>query len=65
MKDGKRHMNFNEFLTYKVAKQYHKLEECIDQVKDNEMPLESYTAIHKNAKLSEEEKNTLINWCVL
>ncbi|MGL1446729.1 heme-binding domain-containing protein, partial [Vibrio parahaemolyticus] len=40
IKDGKRHMNFNEFLTYKVAKQYHKLEECIDQVKDNEMPLE-------------------------
>lgn len=65
IKDGKRHMNFNEFSTYKVARQYHKLEECIDQVKDSEMPLESYTAIHKNANLSEEEKNTLINWCVL
>lgn len=65
IKDGKRHMNFNEFSTYKVARQYHKLEECIDQVKDSEMPLESYTAIHKNANLSEEEKNTLINWCGL
>jgi hypothetical protein len=65
VKDGKKHMNFNEFASYRVAKQYHKLEECIDEVKDNAMPLESYTAIHKNAKLTEEEKTVLINWCTM
>lgn len=64
VKDGKRHLNFDEFATYRVAKQYHKLEECIDEVKDGAMPLESYTAIHKEALLTEAEKNTLINWCI-
>ncbi len=60
--DGKRHMNFNEFNKYRIAKQYKKLEECIDEVKEGEMPLESYTMIHKNAILTEEEKTTLTNW---
>jgi hypothetical protein len=62
--DGKRHLNFNEFNKYRVAKQYKKLEECIDEVKDGEMPLESYTIIHKNAILTEAEKITLTNWCL-
>jgi hypothetical protein len=62
--DGKRHLNFNEFNKYRIAKQYKKLEECIDEVKDGEMPLESYTIIHKNAILTEAEKITLTNWCL-
>lgn len=61
--DGKRHFNFNEFASYRIAKQNHKLEELIEQVKEGEMPMESYTLIHQNAKLSETEKNTLVQWC--
>jgi hypothetical protein len=61
--DGKRHMNFNEFNSYQIAKQYKKLDECIEQVKEGEMPLESYTWIHKEAKLSEIEKQKLFDWC--
>jgi hypothetical protein len=61
--DGKRHMNFNEFNSYQIAKQYKKLDECIEQVKEGEMPLESYTWIHKEAKLNEIEKQKLFDWC--
>jgi hypothetical protein len=39
--DGKRHMNFNEFNSYQIAKQYKKLDECIEQVKEGEMPLQN------------------------
>lgn len=63
VKDGKRHLNFDEFSGYRVAKQYKTLEECIEQVKQGEMPLESYTWIHKSAILTETEKQTLYNWC--
>ena len=63
VKDGKRHFNFNDFASYKIAKQNHKLEEVIEQIKENEMPLYSYTLIHKEAKLTDAEKATLINWC--
>ena len=30
--DGKRHFNFNEFASYRLAKQNHKLEEVIEQI---------------------------------
>jgi hypothetical protein len=56
-------MNFNEFASYRIAKQNHKLEEVIEQVKEGEMPLPSYTLIHSKAKLTEAEKATLTQWC--
>jgi hypothetical protein len=62
VKDGRRHMNFNEFATYRVAKQYKKLEECIDEVKDGAMPLSSYTILHKDAVLTDAEKQTFFAW---
>lgn len=61
--DGKKHFNFNDFASYRIAKQNHKLEEVIEQIKEDEMPLYSYTLIHKDAKLTDAEKATLINWC--
>jgi len=63
VKDGKRHFNFNDFASYKIAKQNHKLEEVIEQIKEGEMPLYSYTLIHKEARLTDAEKETLTNWC--
>lgn len=63
VKDGKKHFNLNEFSGYRIARQYKKLEECIEQVKEGEMPLESYTVIHSEARLTDAEKQTLYNWC--
>jgi len=62
VKDGKRHFNFNEFASYRIAKQNHKLEEVIEQIKEGEMPLYSYTVIHKEARLTDAEKTTLMDW---
>lgn len=63
IKDGKKHFNFDEFTTYRVARQYKKLEECISEIKEGEMPIESYTLIHKNAILTDAEKEVLFTWC--
>jgi len=60
--EGKRELNFDEFATYNLRRQYHKLEEVMKQVKDNEMPISSYTWIHKDAILTTAEQNGLINW---
>ena len=38
------------------------MEEIIDQVKEDEMPLSSFTIIHKDAKLSQEQKLELSSW---
>jgi len=62
--DGKRHLNFSEFTKLPIAIQNHKLEEVMDEVKDHKMPLDSYTylGLHKEANLSEDQRETLINW---
>lgn len=62
IQEGKGELNFNEFGTYSLRKQYHKLEEMADQVKKGEMPMGSYTLIHTDARLTDKEKATLTDW---
>lgn len=62
IKEGKRELNFSEFATYAPKRQYRKLEELVKQVKEKEMPLSSYTWIHKDARLSEDERQILYKW---
>ena len=60
--EGKRELNFDEFTTYNLRRQYHKLEEIAEEVKEGAMPLNSYTWIHKDAILTAGEKDSLVNW---
>lgn len=62
IKDGKKHINYDEYTNKSLRNQYHKMEETIEMVKEGKMPLNSYTWVHKDAKLTSEEKNKLINW---
>jgi hypothetical protein len=62
IKEGKKEINFSEFASYRIGRQYRKLDEVNKQVKEDEMPLESYLWIHKYAKLSLEQKLTLATW---
>ena len=60
--NGKKELNFTEFRSYATRRQQSKLKAIADQVKDDEMPLASYRFIHKNSRLSKEEKTILITW---
>lgn len=60
--EGSHHLNFSEWGTYSSRKQDHKLEECVEMVEENEMPMSSYTLMHGNAKLSEQQKKQLTDW---
>jgi Haem-binding domain len=62
VQEGKKELNFSEFATYRIGRQYRKLEEINAEVKENKMPLESYTLIHGNAKLNEQQKLSIANW---
>jgi hypothetical protein len=62
IEEGKDELNFSEFNNYKMRRKTHKLKEVIEQVKEEEMPMSSYTLIHKNAELSETQKSALIKW---
>lgn len=60
--EAKHELNFDEFATYSPRRQYNKLKETEELLNENEMPLASYTFIHRDAVLSAEQKQTLINW---
>ena len=64
-KERKKEINFNEFASYKIAKQYRKLEEIINQVEMDEMTIESYTLDHGGAKLNVTQKSMIINWATV
>lgn len=62
VEEGKEELNFSEFKSMKQKGQLHKLHETIEMIEDNKMPLESYTWIHSDAKLTPEEKELVIEW---
>lgn len=62
IKTGKAMLNFSQFGDLYNRKQQSKLQGIINQVKDGEMPITSYTLIHKNAILTTEQKTILLNW---
>jgi hypothetical protein len=59
---GKAELNFSEFGSYSVRKQKSKLRSMVSQVEKDEMPLTSYTFIHREARLSLENKKMLIDY---
>jgi hypothetical protein len=62
VEDGKKHLNFDDFLNYPAYRQFHKLEEIDEMITEDEMPLSSYTIIHRDANLDESQKKQLIQW---
>lgn len=62
IKEGKAELNFNEWDDYSNRRKNSKLKSIINQIENGEMPLDSYTLIHGNAKLSKSEKKSLIEF---
>lgn len=60
--EGREELNFSEFGTYKAKRQAHKMEECAELIEKDEMPLSSYTIIHKDAVLDASQKELLISY---
>jgi hypothetical protein len=60
--DGKKHFNLDEFTTYSLKRQDHKLEEMIESQEEGWMPLYAYTFIHRDADLDNAERQILIDW---
>lgn len=62
IEEAKEHLNFSEWDTYSNRKKEHKLEELAEEVEEKEMPLNSYTWTHKEAKLTITQIEALEQW---
>ena len=62
IKEGKAELNFNEWDSLSNRRKKSKLQSIIKQIESGEMPLDSYTLIHKDAAFTNAEAEELINW---
>lgn len=62
IREGKSELNFDEFGDYSPRRQKSKIKAIAESIKDETMPLPSYTLVHRSAKLSENDKKLLIQW---
>jgi len=60
--NGVKHLNFSTWGTYEAGKMDHKLEECIEMVEKGEMPLKSFTWMHPEAKLTDNQREKLVSF---
>ncbi|MBU2950033.1 heme-binding domain-containing protein [Tamlana agarivorans] len=65
VKDGKKHFNFSDWVDNSTKRKDHKFDELIEMVEEKEMPLNSYTWTHTEAKLSNEQIEAVIEWAKL
>ncbi|MCK7589923.1 heme-binding domain-containing protein [Subsaxibacter sp. CAU 1640] len=62
IEDGKKHFNISNWNDNSIKRKDHKFDELIEMVEEREMPLPSYTWGHPEAKLSDEQIKSVIDW---
>lgn len=62
VEEGREHLNLSEWGALDASGQDHKLEELAEYVENREMPLPSYTWLHGEARLTDEERRALVDW---
>ena len=62
VEEGRSELNFSTWDSYPADRLDHKMEELEEEVREGEMPLEIYVPLHPEARLSEAERDVLIQW---
>lgn len=60
--EGKEHLNFSDWAKYNEDQKSHIIKDLEGELMDKKMPLKSYLIIHENAKLTESQYKTLLDW---
>ncbi|WP_343328713.1 heme-binding domain-containing protein [Polaribacter staleyi] len=62
VKEGKKHLNFSAWSTYSLKKKEHKMDELYEEVEEKKMPLDSYTWMHGDANLTQDQIDAVVAW---
>jgi hypothetical protein len=60
--EGRENLNFSEWNSYPLADRAEMIEEITEVINEKEMPLLSYWLIHWDAKLTDAERKTLVDF---
>ena len=59
---ARQNLNYSEWRQYNEEDKPHGLEEMAEEVEEKTMPLKSYTWMHPDAKLSEKDRQVLVEY---
>jgi len=62
VEEAREELNFSEWATFEQKRKDHKLEEIVEMLEEHEMPLKEYTWMHKEAKLTDIQREEIIAW---
>ena len=62
IRGGRQHVNFSTWADYDTKKKSHKIQEMIESIETNYMPMKSYTWLHPEAKLKADDRKVLVDW---
>lgn len=62
IKEGKEHLNFDEWVNYNDNQKNHIIEELEETIESREMPLVGYLKFHPKAIISDEDNAKLLDW---
>jgi len=60
--EGREELNFSAWGEYDDSQRDEKLEELGEKVSEGEMPLKVYLTLHPKARLSDADRQTLVEW---
>ena len=59
---GRSDLNFSEWPAFDMEAEEHAFRDIEEQVSEGKMPLRSYVWLHPDAKLSDDDRDTLLRW---
>lgn len=62
VRGGRQNLDFSNWFVLSPDEKRHALEECVEVLEDREMPLNSYTWLHPEAQLTDQEYLNLIEY---
>ncbi len=62
IKGGREELNFSEWNTFDKQTRIKLLKKIEEEVEEGKMPMASYTWLHSEAQLSEDQKTRLMSW---
>ena len=60
--EGREELNFSDWNSFNNDDKAEILDDISTVLMDDDMPLKNYTLLHSEAKLTEDEKESIINW---
>jgi hypothetical protein len=62
VRSGRRHFNYSDWAGYAPDKTRKLLQDICDEVSEGSMPMGSYTLVHRDARLSDADRQAICAW---